>query len=228
MTLSSVSDLKSTLDQATVPDIGQSLRDVGRVRQAEQVGDQIIVRIELGFPAATCEPELHAFFLDIVNSMAAGATVDLEVASRITAHGVQATLKPLDGVRNIIAVASGKGGVGKSTTAANLALALTQDGARVGVLDADIYGPSQPAMFGVAGKRPVSADGKTMDPLIGHGVQVMSIGFLIDPDQPMVWRGPMVTSALNQLLMQTRWDDLLQSIDEPKVNERLRAQSRIR
>ncbi len=126
----------------------------------------------------------------------------------IVAHGVQPGLKPLAGVSNIIAVASGKGGVGKSTTAANLALALAADGAAVGVLDADIYGPSQPLMLGVAEERPVSEDGKTLRPLAAHGLQVMSIGFLVDADQPMVWRGPMVTSALNQLLTQTRWENL--------------------
>jgi ATP-binding protein involved in chromosome partitioning len=120
---------------------------------------------------------------------------------------VQRGLKPLPEVRNIVAVSSGKGGVGKSTVAANLALALQAEGARVGVLDADIYGPSQPTMLGVGG-RPDSLDGKTMIPLDGHGLQVMSIGFLVDTDQPMVWRGPMVTSALQQLLGQTRWQDL--------------------
>jgi ATP-binding protein involved in chromosome partitioning len=121
---------------------------------------------------------------------------------------VQPNLKPLADVSNVIAIASGKGGVGKSTTAANLALALHRDGASVGVLDADIYGPSQPLMLGLAGQRPTSEDGKTMLPLRAHGLQVMSMGFLIDPDQPMVWRGPMVTQALNQLLQQTRWSAL--------------------
>jgi ATP-binding protein involved in chromosome partitioning len=121
---------------------------------------------------------------------------------------VQPNLKPLAEVSNVIAIASGKGGVGKSTTAANLALALHRDGASVGVLDADIYGPSQPLMLGLAGQRPTSGDGKTMLPLRAHGLQVMSMGFLIDPDQPMVWRGPMVTQALNQLLQQTRWSAL--------------------
>jgi ATP-binding protein involved in chromosome partitioning len=121
---------------------------------------------------------------------------------------VQPNLKPLADVSNVIAIASGKGGVGKSTTAANLALALHRDGASVGVLDADIYGPSQPLMLGLTGQRPTSEDGKTMLPLVAHGLQVMSMGFLIDPDQPMVWRGPMVTQALNQLLQQTRWSAL--------------------
>ena len=112
-------------------------------------------------------------------------------------------MKLVDGVKNIIAVASGKGGVGKSTTAVNLALALAAEGARVGMLDADIYGPSQPTMLGISGQ-PESTDGKTMNPMMGHGLQTMSIGFLIDSDTPMVWRGPMVTQALEQLLHQTQ------------------------
>ena len=121
---------------------------------------------------------------------------------------MQRSLKPLDNVQNIIAIASGKGGVGKSTTAANLALALAGEGASVGILDADIYGPSVPLMLGVSGERPTSDDGQSMNPLVAHGIQIMSIGFLIDTDQPMVWRGPMVTQALNQMLQQTQWSDL--------------------
>lgn len=208
MTLSSDSDLKGALGAAIVPGIGHALSEVGRVRRADVEGASVVVEVELGFPAATSKSEFEAWVTDIVTSTVEATNVQVSIESRITAHGVQRTLKPLDNVRNIIAVASGKGGVGKSTTAANLALALSQDGARVGVLDADIYGPSQPQMFGIAGKRPTSDDGKTMHPLVSYDVQVMSIGFLVDPDQPMVWRGPMVTSALNQLLTQTRWDDL--------------------
>jgi ATP-binding protein involved in chromosome partitioning len=136
------------------------------------------------------------------------ADVEIRLSQRIASHGVQRNLKPLPEVSNIVAVASGKGGVGKSTTAVNIALALAADGAAVGILDADIYGPSQPLMLGLTGQRPTSEDGKTMNPLQAHGLQVMSIGFLIDTDQPMVWRGPMVTSALNQLLSQTRWSGL--------------------
>jgi len=131
----------------------------------------------------------------------------VEVTARVVSHAAQRGVQLLDGVRNIVAVASGKGGVGKSTTAVNLALALAAEGASVGVLDADIYGPSQPTMLGVSG-RPASSDGKTMEPLLGHGLQVMSIGFLVEPGQAMVWRGPMATQALDQLLRQTHWRDL--------------------
>ena len=121
---------------------------------------------------------------------------------------VQGGKSPLPGVRNVIAVASGKGGVGKSTTAVNLALALAAEGARVGILDADIYGPSQPTMLGLEGRRPTSPDGKSLDPMVAHGLQCMSMGFLVGADQPVIWRGPMATQALNQLLNQTSWDDV--------------------
>ncbi len=134
--------------------------------------------------------------------------MELKLRAEITAHAVQRTLKPLANVKNIVAVASGKGGVGKSTTAANLALAWAAQGARVGLLDADIYGPSQPQMMGLAGRKPQSADGKHIAPLRAHGVEVMSIGFMIDAEQPMAWRGPMVTQALSQLLGDTLWGEL--------------------
>jgi len=131
----------------------------------------------------------------------------VKVSSKVVAHAVQRGVKLVPGIKNIIAVASGKGGVGKSTTAVNLALALSAEGASVGVLDADIYGPSQPMMLGIAG-RPESKDGKSLEPMEGHGLQAISIGFLIDIDTPMVWRGPMVTQALEQLLKDTRWREL--------------------
>ncbi|MEG3192274.1 iron-sulfur cluster carrier protein ApbC [Lysobacter sp. D1-1-M9] len=124
--------------------------------------------------------------------------------TRIAAHAVQPHLSPLPNVRNIIAIGSGKGGVGKSTTAVNLALALSADGARVGVLDADVYGPSVPMMLGLTG-RPDSPDGKTIEPMRAHGIEAMSIGLLVEQDTPMIWRGPMATSALTQLLNETRW-----------------------
>jgi ATP-binding protein involved in chromosome partitioning len=134
-------------------------------------------------------------------------SVEVNISSKIVAHSVQKALKPIDNIKNIIAVASGKGGVGKSTTAVNLALALAEEGAKVGILDADIYGPSQPRMLGINGK-PDSKDGKTLEPMQGYGMQAMSIGFLIDEETPMIWRGPMVTQALEQLLNDTNWDSL--------------------
>ncbi len=171
------------------------------------------VDIELGFPCADYAEELTAALtFHLAHGAAAadlaGVSLRLALRARITAHAVQNTLKPLDKVKNVIAVASGKGGVGKSTTAANLALAWRLQGAKVGLLDADIYGPSQPLMMGLAGKKPVSVDGKHLTPLVSHGVEVMSIGFMIDAEQPMVWRGPMVTQALTQLLGDTDWGDL--------------------
>jgi ATP-binding protein involved in chromosome partitioning len=204
VTLSAESDLKQALGSIPVPGVGQPLNAVGRVIRAEITDSKARIGLELGFPAKGIAAELE----ESVRALVQAENIEVEISSKVIPHGVQRNLKPLPNVKNIIAIASGKGGVGKSTTAANLALALAADGASVGVLDADIYGPSQPLMLGLAGERPTSADGQTMQPLVGHGVQVMSIGFLIDPDQPMVWRGPMVTSALNQLLSQTQWQDL--------------------
>jgi len=208
VTLQVNSDLKNALDSSVVPGIGYPLREVGRVRSATVDGGKASAEIELGFPAGTVQAELQQFFGEQAKTACAVETADISLHSKIVAHGVQPNLKPLENVSNIVAIASGKGGVGKSTTAANVALALARDGASVGVLDADIYGPSQPLMLGLSGHKPTSEDGKTMIPLTSHGLQVMSIGFLIDPDQPMVWRGPMVTQALNQLLQQTRWSNL--------------------
>lgn len=187
-----------------VPGIDKPLSAVGRVLQAEISDSTAKIELQLGFPGQG----IKAAFEESIRARIPVDKLDLTIVSKITAHGVQRNLKPMPNVKNIIAIASGKGGVGKSTTAVNIALALADEGASVGVLDADIYGPSQPQMLGLSGESPTSPDGQTMRPLVAHGVQVMSIGFLIDPDQPMVWRGPMVTSALNQLLNQTQWDDL--------------------
>ncbi len=208
MTLSANSDLKSALGALLLPEIQLPLQDVGRVLQADVADSAARVSVQLGFPAATMQQQFEQAIRDCALEQSAVNEVQVELSQKFTAHGVQRTLKPLENVSNIIAVASGKGGVGKSTTAVNLALALQRDGANVGVLDADIYGPSQPLMLGLSGQRPTSDDGRSMNPLQAHGLQVMSIGFLIDPDQPMVWRGPMVTQALNQLLRETRWSDV--------------------
>lgn len=169
-------------------------------------GGNVSVRIVLGYPAAGYHEELKSVVLAKLE--AAGVNgAQVVVTTEVGAHAVQKTVKRQEGIKNIIAVASGKGGVGKSTTAVNLALALQADGASVGVLDADIYGPSQPRMLGISGQ-PESVDGKTMQPMENHGVKAMSIGFLIDEDTPMIWRGPMVTQALEQLLNDTQWGAL--------------------
>jgi ATP-binding protein involved in chromosome partitioning len=167
------------------------------------------VRITLGFPTARHRYRLaRALEAHLREVLPALNDLDIEVHDDVRSHAVQSNLKPIGAVSNIIAVASAKGGVGKSTTAANLALALASEGARVGLLDADIYGPSQPRMLGLRGRQPTSPDGKHLDPLRAHGIVAMSIGFLVDEAQPMVWRGPMVTQALNQLIADTNWGEL--------------------
>ena len=205
--MSNEAELRQSLETLDVPVIGRPLGDIGRIANLA-VSDDVNVDIELGVPPESIRAELSELVRLQVADMTDGKSATVDVSAKIVAHGVQRNLKPLPDVRNIIAVASGKGGVGKSTTAVNLALALAVDGASVGILDADIYGPSIPLMMGLAGERPTSEDGQTLQPLEANGVQVMSIGFLIDADQPMAWRGPMVTQALNQMLQQTRWSDL--------------------
>ena len=201
-------EFRALVENYQDPFLGQTLGNARAVESAELKGERAHVRVVLGFPVADYGPE---FSRGLQAHIAAGGgpkNVDIELTSRITAHAVQRQVSPLAGVRNIVAVASGKGGVGKSTVAANLALAWARQGARVGILDADIYGPSQPIMLGLAGQRPTSPDDKTIIPLTAHGVVAMSIGFLIDPEQPMAWRGPMVTQALSDLLGRTAWGEL--------------------
>lgn len=167
----------------------------------------ISLDITLGYPAKSQFDAIRKSVINALRELPEVKNVSVNVSSQIVAHAVQRGVKLLPGVKNIIAVASGKGGVGKSTTAVNLALALSAEGANVGMLDADIYGPSQPTMLGITG-RPESVQENTMEPMEGHGLQTNSIGFLIEEDAPMIWRGPMVTSAFEQILRQTRWRDL--------------------
>ncbi|WP_308389232.1 iron-sulfur cluster carrier protein ApbC [Acidithiobacillus sp. AMEEHan] len=184
------------------PYLGKDLASAGVLKNVE--GQR--VRLELPYPAQGVAGKLGDEIVAAVHKVT-GIRPEVEIDQNIRTHQAQRGVKLLEGIKNIIAVASGKGGVGKSTTAVNLALALAQEGARVGILDADIYGPSQPRMLGIEGK-PTSKDGKKMEPMEGHGIKAMSIGFLIDEETPMVWRGPMVMQALEQLLSDTRWGEL--------------------
>ncbi|MEJ2593059.1 MAG: iron-sulfur cluster carrier protein ApbC [Candidatus Thiodiazotropha sp.] len=189
------------------PHLEKDLVTAKMVKGVDIDGGKVTVKVELGFPANGVLEQISDGVKAQVAALAGVSEVAVDITTKIVAHSVQKALKPIDNIKNIIAVASGKGGVGKSTTAVNLALALAEEGARVGVLDADIYGPSQPRMLGITGK-PESTDGKTLEPMVGYGLQAMSIGFLIDEETPMIWRGPMVTQALEQLLNDTNWADL--------------------
>ncbi|MEP6557414.1 MAG: iron-sulfur cluster carrier protein ApbC [Burkholderiales bacterium] len=199
--------LKDALNRVVDPNTGISLVASKALRNLQVHDGEVSFEVELGYPAKSQIPALRSSLIAAARSVTGVQNVSATVTSKVVAHAAQRGVALLPNVKNIIAVASGKGGVGKSTTAVNLALALAAEGASVGLLDADIYGPSQPMMMGVEG-RPESDDGKTMDPLENYGVQVMSIGFLVDKDEAMIWRGPMATQALEQLLRQTNWRDL--------------------
>ena len=189
------------------PNLEQDLVSAGCVKGIEIEGDQVKVKVAIGFPAKSVVADIAAKVKEAVEGLDGVGAARADVTWSVAAHSVQKSLKPIDNVKNIIAVASGKGGVGKSTTAVNLALALSAEGAKVGILDADIYGPSQPRMLGITGK-PESKDGSTLEPMTSYHLQAMSIGFLIDEETPMIWRGPMVTQALEQLLNDTNWAEL--------------------
>ena len=189
------------------PYLGVDLVSASAVKSINVDGQNVQVEIELGFPVERYGAELQELLKAPIDALGESIAVTFDIRAKIAAHSVQHGVKRLPEVRNIIAVASGKGGVGKSTTATNLALALRDEGANVAILDADIYGPSQPRMLGAQGK-PASRDGKSMEPIISYGIQSMSIGNLIEEDTPMIWRGPMVTGALEQLLNDTNWTDV--------------------
>jgi ATP-binding protein involved in chromosome partitioning len=189
------------------PHLGKDLVTAKCVKGVEIDGDKVKVTVVVGFPAKGAQAAIADAVKSQVEALEGVASCEADVSWKIVAHSVQKSLKPIDNVKNIIAVASGKGGVGKSTTAVNLALALSAEGAKVGILDADIYGPSQPRMLGISGQ-PESKDGKSLEPMQSYELQAMSIGFLIDEETPMIWRGPMVTQALEQLLNDTNWTEL--------------------
>ena len=189
------------------PYLAQDLISAGAVKHIAIDNDKLNIQLELGFPNARYVAALKDRLIEKLLQQDGVSQIEIDVQTTILAHGVQKNLQPLPNIKNIIAVASGKGGVGKSTTAANLALALHADGAQTGLLDADIYGPSQTRMLGMQGQ-PTSPDNKHMEPLRPHGIQAMSIGLLVDEEAPMIWRGPMVTRALQQLLQETLWQNL--------------------
>ena len=199
--------VQSTLKVCIDPNTGKDFVSSKSARNIKIDGNDVSVDIVLGYPAKSVMADIQKLVADLLLGLAGIGRLTVNVSSKIVAHKAQQGVTLLPKVKNIIAVASGKGGVGKSTTSVNLALALAAEGATVGLLDADIYGPSQPQMLGISG-RPESTDGKSMEPMQAHGIQAMSIGFLIDTDTPMVWRGPMVTGALEQLLRDTNWHEL--------------------
>ncbi len=195
--------LKTVID----PNTGRDFVSTRQLKNLRIEGGDVAFDVELGYPAKSQIAALRKSLIAAARSIGGVDNVSANLATRVVPHAVQRGVQLLPNVKNIVAVASGKGGVGKSTTAVNLALALAAEGAKVGILDADIYGPSLPMMMGIEG-RPESADGSSMEPMENYGVQVMSIGFLVEADSPMVWRGPMATQALEQLLRQTNWGDL--------------------
>ena len=200
-------DIQNALKTLIDPNTGKDFITSKSAKNIQITGSHISVDIVLGYPAKSVMESVSSLVETHLKAFVGVENVTVNIGSRIVAHKAQQGVTLLPNVKNIIAVASGKGGVGKSTTSVNLALALAAEGATVGLLDADIYGPSQPQMLGISG-HPESSDGKSMDPMLAHGIQAMSIGFLVDIDTPMVWRGPMVTGALEQLLRETRWDNL--------------------
>ena len=195
------------LNNINDPNTAKDLVTSKEVKHIDINGNKVTVHIRLGYPARSFATRFRDDIARQIKALEGVQEVAVQLDWDIISHSVQKNLKPMREIKNVIAIASGKGGVGKSTTAVNLALALSAEGAKVGILDADIYGPSQPTMLGLKGQ-PESKDGKTLEPMQKHNIQAMSIGFLIEEDTPMIWRGPMVTQALEQLLNNTNWVDL--------------------
>jgi len=203
----SQSQVEAALKEVIDPYLEQDLVSAKCVKNIAVADGGVTIDVTLGYPAKGSQDALAGRLKEKVASLPGVKGVTVNISSKIVPHGVQKGVKPVPGIKNIIAVASGKGGVGKSTVAVNLALALSAEGATVGVLDADIYGPSQPRMLG-SRMRPESKDGRTMEPVVSYHLQSMSIGYLVDEETPMIWRGPMVTQALEQLLKDTHWQDV--------------------
>jgi len=201
-------DIESALSAYVDPYLKKDLVSAKAVKDISIEGGAVSVRIVLGFPALGYLSDLRAALTAQIEKIAGVTSVLIKITSEVISHKVQRGVKPLPHIKNIIAVASGKGGVGKSTTSINLALALKAEGAEVGLLDADIYGPSQARMMGNSEHKPETLDGKTMEPVVNHGIQSMSIGYLVEEEAPMIWRGPMATQALEQLLNETNWKNL--------------------
>ena len=199
--------IEAKLKEYIDPYVEKDLVSAKLVKDISIDGGKVTLAITLGFPAKGYVDTLSSKLTELLGSVDGVSEVVVNITTKIAAHKAQKGVEPIEGIKNIIAIASGKGGVGKSTTSVNLALALAAEGASVGILDADIYGPSQPRMLGVTG-RPESEDGKTLQPITSYDIQAMSIGFLVDEETPMIWRGPMVTQALNQLLNDTKWTEL--------------------
>jgi ATP-binding protein involved in chromosome partitioning len=202
-----VENIQNALKSVIDPNTGKDLISSKSAKNIKVDGADVSLDVVLAYPAKSQIDLIRKLVITALREVSGVKNVSTNVTMNIVAHTVQRGVKLMPNVKNIIAVSSGKGGVGKSTTAVNLALALAAEGATVGILDADIYGPSQPMMLGITG-RPESIAENTIEPMEGHGLQASSIGFLIDTDSPMVWRGPMVTSALEQLLRQTNWRDV--------------------
>lgn len=208
MTNLSVADISTLLAGHPLSFTGKDIVTTKMLKSIHIEHNKLYLTCQFGFPIVAVQADIERELSALINTHYPELKLIFDCQTNIVSHAVQQGIKSIKGIKNIIAVASGKGGVGKSTTAVNLALALQQQGASVGILDADIYGPSQPHLLGLAGKQPESLDGKHLQPLVAHGIQSMSIGYLVDVSTPMIWRGPMVSSALQQLLHDTSWQEI--------------------